>query len=176
MPFNKLEHTYVGLLRPRFRLRTSLDPDKALEKVRLAMSQDQTVTGQVRMSYAFIKIPPPVAHYWSPELQVRIESDEFTNETIAACQLGPKQTVWAMFSLFYAVIILLSIFGGIWGFTQYQLGHQTVWLYFPLGLLLVPTIFFLARAGQRKGRDEMLHLVSFLYHTLEEHGEVERMH
>jgi hypothetical protein len=40
---------------------------------------------------------------------------------------------------------------------------------------LIGTIFLFAKIGQKKGRDEMLHLVSFVYHHLAEIAPVERV-
>jgi hypothetical protein len=175
MPFNKLNHSHLGEIRPRFHLRTSLSPEEALSVIGTSLREDQTVSGRVSKTHAFLRIPDQVAHYWSPELQARIEIDEYKDETFVYCLIGPKQTVWALFTFFYAAIILIAVFGGIFGFSQHQLGKDSVFIYFPIALLLVPTIFLFAKAGQRKGRDEMLHLISFIYHSLESKGELERI-
>lgn len=57
-----------------------------------------------------------------------------------------------------------------------QLGHSSslVWLLL-VGALLIPGVWVAARIGQKTGRDQMLHLVSTLYHTLDADGEVHRV-
>ena len=41
------------------------------------------------------------------------------------------------------------------------------WL-IPGGIVLELLIFLATKWGQKKGRDQMLHLVSFLYHSLDD--------
>ena len=177
MPFNRLNHSILGEIRPRFKLKSSLGPDEVFEKIKAHIEKDKTITGRVVDHYAIIGIPGEDIHYWSPELQIRAEVDEENPEfSIVRCLVGPRQTVWAMFSFFYAAIIIVSTFGGMYGLSRIQLGHSSnfVW-FFPIGLLVFSSIYLTAKLGQKSGRDQMLHLVSFVYHTLDDHGSVERV-
>ena len=179
MPFNRLNHNALGEIRPRFRLKTSLEEERVFDLVKEQIKSDATVSGSVVMKYAILQIPKQMRHFWSPELQIRIEFHEFgppPEDTIIRCLIGPNQSVWGLFVFFYAAVGLLTLFGSSYGFIQMSLGKESlfVWL-LPLGLLLLPTIWLIAKVGQKTGRDQMLHLVSFLYHTLAEHGELERV-
>ncbi len=179
MTFNRLNHNVLGEIRPRFRLSTSLQREEVFALIRQQLKQDATVHGAVLKQYAILKIPQSEAHYWSPELQIRIdeeESDADPEATILRCLIGPKQTVWSLFVFFYALVGVISFFGGMYGLSQLTIGQSSwfIWL-FPVGLALIPTIWLVAKVGQKAGREQMLHLVSFLYHALEERGNVERV-
>ena len=52
---------------------------------------------------------------------------------------------------------------------QWNLGINSLWIYcFPVMLVLLATVFLVAKLGQRATRDEMLHLSSYLYHHIED--------
>jgi hypothetical protein len=176
MPFNRLNHSVLGEIRPRFYLKTHLEPDEAADYIALSMEKEKTVSGVRTNRLIFLKTPSWLQHYWSPEMTVRIEKGEFAEHTTICCLLGPRQSVWAMFALTYAAILLITIFGGMFGLVQYSTSgsSQLLWV-LPIGIIALSTVFISAKLGQKKGRDQSLHLVSFLYHTLAEKGEVERI-
>ena len=179
MPFNQLDHHALGGIRPRFRLSSTLEKEAIFSYLKAHIHQDPTVNGSVLKHYAILRIPDPEAHYWSPELQVRVDIDEDDpkeNTTTLKCLIGPKQSVWVLFAFFYGAIGLITFFAGSYGVVQMTLGKSSAFVWFlPVGLLMIPGLWLIAREGQRTGRDQMLHLVSFLYHTLDAHGEVERI-
>lgn len=176
MPFNRLNHSILGEIRPRFYLKTNLDPDVAVKHIEDCVVKDKTVTAVRTDRLIFLKTPSWLQHYWSPEMTVRIEKDEFANHTTISCLIGPRQTVWAMFAMIYAAILLVTIFGGMFGLVQYSTSGSSnyIWL-IPIGCIAFSTVFIVAKVGQKKGRDQMLHLVSFLYHSLTEFDQIERV-
>ena len=176
MAFNRFNHSVLGEIRPRFKLKIPMDPNVAIEEVAKRLYNDNTVSGEHSGTYIFLRIPSWQQHYWSPEMSVRIEEEEYTDYTTVSCLIGPRQTVWAMFVFLYSLVILLSTFGGIYGLVKYQETGLINWLWvIPTGVLLTSTLFIVSRLGQQKGRDQMLHLVSFIYHALDDITEVERM-
>jgi len=176
MPFNRFDHSILGEIRPRFQLKINLDAEEALNHVEKSIPKDATVAGEKSINYVFLRIPKHYQHYWSPELSVRIEKEEYTEYTTVFCLVGPKQSVWAMFALLYAFIFFASTFAGIYGIVKFQNSGDTLWLWtIPVGVLLTFSIFFTSKLGQKKGRDQMLHLISFLYHSLDEVATVERI-
>jgi hypothetical protein len=176
MPFNRLNHSILGAIRPRFMLKINMDPEESIQHILKSLEKEKTVTGARFKQTIFIKIPSWLQHYWSPEMTVRIEKSQFTDDVLVNCLIGPRQSVWAMFALIYAAILLATGFGGMFGIVQYSVEGFSyfIWL-IPIGITLFLTIFISSKIGQRKGRDEMLHLVSFLYHSLNEIGTVERI-
>lgn len=176
MPFNRLNHSVLGEIRPRFALKISADPERAMEQLQEGFQKDPTVSGVISNNHLFLKIPAPEQHYWSPELSVRIEVEEFTNYTTVSCLVGPKQTVWALWAFIYTAILLVTIFSGFYGWAQCLVDGSSGWLWvLPFGCLGLSTAFIASKLGQIKGRNQMLHLISFIYHELSKIGKVERM-
>ena len=176
VPFNKLSHSILGEIRPRFRLKTSLNLEEVKKLLDETIKEDSTLTGAVKMDYAILKIPLKDRHYWSPELQVHLEKMEDSEETLLRCLVGPSQTVWASFLMIYIVIGILTLFFGMFGMIRWQLGEfSNIVFAVPVGLILLPTIYIFSKAGQRTGHEQMMHLVSFLYHQLDQKGEVARV-
>ena len=174
MPFNRLNHNILGELRPRFKLKSKLSIDDITAVLSDQLNNDPTVNGSVDKTYAILKIPPEKQHYWSPELQVHLEKD--SDDTIIRCLVGPSQAVWAMFMFCYIAIAALTLFVGMYGLIQLQLGHSNYAVYIiPIGLLILPSIYTFSKIGQKTGRDQMLHLISFLYHSINTKGIVERI-
>ncbi len=176
MPFNRLNHSILGEIRPRFALKVNLEPQETLNYLKQEIKKDASVSGLRSEHVIFLRTPDTESHYWSPEMTVRIEKEEFTDYTTVSCLIGPRQTVWAMFAFIYAAIALLTIFGGIFGIVQYRQEGQSPWIWLiPFGLTALATVFVAAKFGQKKGRNQMLHLISFLYHSLDRVCTVERL-
>ena len=116
-------------------------------------------------------------HYWSPEIQVRIEPDEFCDEntTLIKCLVGPRSAVWGLFAFFYAATALLSLFGGIYGLSKWHLGQESfyTWL-LPIGVGCIALIFLLAKVGRMKGKSQMIHLIDVVITTANKTGYVKR--
>jgi len=176
MPFNRLNHTTLGEIRPRFALKIDGEPETAMNHIVERIHTDESVAGmRANPQLLFLKTPVHLQHYWSPEMAVRIEKSEFTGQTTVHCLIGPRQSVWAMFALIYAAIVLITSFGGMFGVVQYMTSGSSPWIWLiPVGVVCFSTVFITSRVGQQKARDQMLHLVSFIYHTLDEIGSVER--
>lgn len=176
MPFNRLNHSILGEIRPRFALKTMCSPEDAMAHIARSVSLDKTVSATRSDQLIFLKTPSGEQHYWSPEMTVRVEVEEFTDYTTVSCLIGPRQVVWALWAFIYSSILLVTVFGGIFGCVQYSQQGSSVWLWvIPIGVLLLSSAFVASKIGQKKGRDQMLHLVSFLYHSLAEVGPVERL-
>jgi hypothetical protein len=110
-------------------------------------------------------------------MTVRIEKDEYSEEILVSCLVGPRQTVWALWAFIYTAILLLTLFGGSFALVKYSQTGFTNWIWtIPIGVVLLSTAFIASKIGQNKGRDQMLHLISFVYHKLSEVTKVERVY
>jgi len=158
-------------IRPRFKLISkSYTSKELLERVKNALPKDVTIIGKVKGTHVFLSIPEDEQHFWSPAMEVVIEQDEEEDlNTNIRCLIGPKQTVWMMMMFFYISVAVILLFGGMYGLVKWNMGHETnlLWL-IPIGIILEILIFLATKWGQKKGRDQMLHLVSFLYHALDD--------
>jgi hypothetical protein len=175
MPFNRLNHSILGEIRPRFALKISGDQQTAIDHVEKCMTSDTSVSSHRSDHLIFLRSPSEERHYWSPEMTVRIETEEYTESTTVSCLVGPVQSVWALWAFIYSVLLKITVFGGIFGLVQYGQEGSSPWIWvIPIGIILLSTAFIVSKLGQRKDRDQMLHLVSFLYHNLDQIGEVDR--
>jgi len=176
MAFNRLNHTILGEIRPRFKLKINYDSVKAMNHVSEKLKIDEFVTGERNNHHLFVKTKTKDQHYWSPEMSVRIEQEEYGIFTTVSCLIGPKHNVWTLFVFMYAMIFLASIFGGIYGLVKWVNFDDKSWLWvIPAGIICTASIFIVSKLGQKKGRDEMLYLVSFIYHSLDEITIIERI-
>lgn len=57
MPFNRLNHSILGEIRPRFYLKTSLDPDITAKYIEDCVEKDKTVTAVRTDRLIFLKTP-----------------------------------------------------------------------------------------------------------------------
>ena len=167
MPFNKKEHHNLGEIRPRFRLITPYEQEEVLQHLQESVQNDETVVGRKVHDMYFLDIPLKDRHYWSPELRISLEKNEAGEGTFIRCVIGPRHSVWLLFVFIYGFLSVVSLFGGMYGLAQWNLGESTIWLWcFPVTFFLILGVYITAKAGQRTGRDQMLHLVSVLYHSL----------
>ena len=179
MPFNKKDHHAVSEIRPRFRLITPYSQSEVLERLTAAADQDETVVGRQVHDLFYLDIPLKDRHYWSPELRVSLEKNEAGEGTFIRCVIGPRHSVWLLFVFIYGFLTVATLFGSMYGLAQWNLGKSSVWLWcLPVAFFVIFGVYVTAKIGQRTGRDQMLHLVSVLYHSIgdqnverKEHGE-----
>ncbi len=158
-------------IRPRFKLLSKNNTDKqVLEKLKTALPQQNNIMGKLKGTHVFLSIPEQDQHFWSPSMEIVVERiEENENHTSIRCLIGPKQTVWMMVMFFYISIAVVTLFGGMYGLVKWNMGHETnlLWL-IPGGIVLEALVFIATKWGQEKGRDQMLYLVSFLYHAIDD--------
>ena len=76
---------------------------------------------------------------------------------------------------FYVGIGVLALFGGIYGLAKWNLGKESIFIWaFPIAAILFGIIYITSKYGQKKGRDQMLYLVSFIYHAIAD-DKIERL-
>jgi len=176
MSYNHFDHSLEGVITPRFRLKVKAEKEDVFEHLQ-SMASSQKDFGITKANqYLMIKYKKSHEEYWSPELQIQPQQD-FTdkNTLILRCVIGPRQNVWVMFVFIYSSIILLTLFGGMFGLVQYQLTKSSLFLWvWPIGTLLLLSIFAISKIGQSKARNQTLRLSSFILHALEQKWQIER--
>lgn len=173
MPFNKKDHHLLGEVSPRFVLRTDVEMEKVFEIIDLQVKSDETVVGKIVHNQYYLDMPLAERHFWSPELRVSLEDDEYNEyggDTLVRVTVGPQYAVWVLFIFMYSFLGLITLFGGMYGLSQQMLGIKSAWIWcFPVCLFLIFTVFIVSKTGQKIGRDHTLHLVSTLYHSFRDH-------
>ena len=164
-------------IRPRFKLLSKNNTSKeVLNKIEKLLSNQNKVVGKIKGNHIFLSIPEIDQHFWSPAMEVVVEQiEDNENQSSIRCLLGPKQTVWMMVMFFYISVAVILLFGGMYGLVKWNMGHETnlLWL-IPGGIIAEGLIYLATKWGQKQGRDQMLYLVSFLYHAIDD-NEMQRL-
>ncbi|MFK8044296.1 MAG: hypothetical protein AB8B72_02285 [Crocinitomicaceae bacterium] len=174
MPFNRADGDFIEI-RPRFKLKSTLPADKVIENLMAGLKSDDTVLGRKVLDVFYLDIPNESQKYWSPELRASIEKNEAEEGSFIRVVIGPRHKVWVLFVFLYTLLGFICLFGGMYGMAQWNLGIDSLWIYFlPIMLSLIASLYIIAKLGQRATRDESLHLSSYLYHNIRD-GELERV-
>ncbi|MCF6342966.1 MAG: hypothetical protein L3J31_09205 [Bacteroidales bacterium] len=147
---------------------TSLTTEEIMDSIVSKLRKNkEKVAGDTLLNHAYLKIPEDEQDYWSPELHVTVEGVE--GGSLVNGVVGPKPKIWTMFMFFYTGIIVIFIFGGALGVSQWMLGMNAPWLWsIPLAAFLWLVVFLAAKFGQRQANRQMARLRNFLDLALEE--------
>lgn len=148
-------------IRPKCKLKAEIAPEKVIEEIRFLLKTSENIEGKIVDNYIYLQIPAKDQHYWSPEMRISIKKTN-TGSAISGL-VGPNGKVWATFIVFYGLAVMLFIFGGSLGISQWLLGIDSSWLWsIPASVILYGIILFSAKYGQRLGRDQHLLLRYFM--------------
>jgi len=169
MPFNSHNSDNVEI-RPRFKLLSIRTKEEAIDRIKDALPRQKEVIADVKGNHIFLKVNEQDQHYWSPVMEVVVERySENKEKSHIRCLIGPKQSIWVMLMFFYIAVGVLAFFGGMYGLAKWNLGKDSIFIWaMPVSLLFFGLIYITSKYGQRKGRDQVLYLVSFLYHALDD--------
>lgn len=148
-------------IRPKCKLDSVIEPESVINEINRLLPTTDNIEGKVVDNYIYLKIPQKDQHYWSPEMRVSIKESE-TGSTITSL-VGPNGKVWATFMVFYGLAVMLLIFGGSLGISQWLLNIDSFWIWsIPISIVLYVAIIAAAKYGQRLGKEQHLVLRYFL--------------
>lgn len=148
-------------IRPSCKITSELIPEKVIEEIKLLLESSKNIEGKIVDNYIYLKIPEKDQHYWSPEMRISIK--KINAGSIISAMVGPNGKVWATFLVFYGLAVMLLIFGGSLGISQWFLGIESMWLWsIPASILTYGIILLAAKYGQRLGREQHILLRYFL--------------
>jgi hypothetical protein len=157
-------------VRPRFHYNTTSPPDQVIKSLEAALArEDAPVKGLIVDHHIYLRIPEKDQHFWSPQLNLEVESEEQGAGSRINGLFGPRESVWLMFIFFYAFLGFAIMIVSIMGFSQWNLGlsARILWA-LPILLLLLVLAYFTAKAGQKLGHDEMDTLYHFFRNTVDQ--------
>lgn len=167
MPFNKLDDTPAGKIRPRFRLKTSLSQEEIMNLIHEHGEADETVINSKYGRFIKLTIPKAERHYWTPVLSLSFDQEK--DGTLIRGLIGPNDKVWTMFSFFYIATGTLGTIGSIFALVQYQLYDTLAFIFIiPLTIAILSTIFYTAKFGKTQAHTQMIHLLRFLRRAVDE--------
>lgn len=155
-------------IRPRLKLHTRLSLRETVDRISLRIHRDKApCRARIVHDHIILFIPPEKQHYWSPQLSLSLEEDE--SGTHISGLYGPRPAVWTMFIFFYSFIGFSLLFILIFGLSYLSMGKRADILWFvPILLLILLSIYRVARQGQNLGREEMESIHAFLMSCLDE--------
>lgn len=103
-------------------------------------------------------------HYWSPQLNFRIEPHEDNpNETMVAGHIGPRPAVWTMFMFIYFSVGAIGFFIGSFGLVKLAMGtYSNLALVLPIAVLFMLTAYGVGKYGERLAKDQSEILKEFI--------------
>lgn len=149
--------------RPRFTLKVPLSPEEITARVRKQLQADPRVTGAVARQTLLLTVREEDTHFWSPHLDVQLESDEAGGTHLSA-MFAPHPHIWSTFVAIQALFVLLSVGAAVWLTCVLMLGESPVVALVLLGLMLFGGGFAYGAAyvGQGIGSEQMYELRAFL--------------
>jgi hypothetical protein len=115
-----------------------------------------TLQGHIVDNHIILDITAEYQHYWSPQLNFRVEEDEtHPEQSIVSGLIGPKPTVWTLFIFIYFIIGVGGLFASTVGVSKWLLGEYSIWLLtIPLTLVLMLSARAVGKYGERLATDQ----------------------
>jgi len=130
------------------------------------MIQDppETLQGHIVDNHIILDITNEYQHYWSPQLNFRVEVDETNPEqSIVSGLIGPKPTVWTLFIFIYFIIGVGGLFASTVGVSRWLLGEYSIWLLtIPLTVVLMLSARAVGKYGEGLAEDQIEMLKDFV--------------
>lgn len=169
-----VEHS-ITHIRPRFNIPVPTTKDKLLKIIEKHLEDPgEGIKGKIVDNHIILDILPSHVHFWSPQLNFRIEEDEWNpGQTILAGLIGPRPNVWTLFMFFYFSIGILGFFTSSYGISQWMLGDysHTIWA-FPVAVLIMLTAYQAGKLGERLGSRQIRQFKAFIRGVIQEAAEI----
>jgi hypothetical protein len=129
--------------------------------------------GKVIDNHIILDICDKDVHYWSPQLNFRVEPDEDDpSKAYIMGIIGPRPAVWTMFMFIYFSTGIIGFIVSSYGFSKWMLGTYswTMWA-FPIAILFMLTAYLAGKFGERLGADQIDLLKDFIREAMRREGE-----
>src|SRR5690606_42114545 len=107
--------------RPRFKIETVLTPEEAQDKIKVLFKTPHDFETTHVKTHFIIKMPEQMRHYWSPQMDVSVYYDDYSETTQVRCLLAPAPAVWTMFMSIYSFARFAVFFALLIGISHYNL-------------------------------------------------------
>ncbi len=122
------------------------------------------ITGKIVGHHVILDIVGAEVHYWSPQLNFRVEEDEDNpGRALIAGLIGPRPAVWTLFMFVYFSIGVAGFFITSYGISRYMVGESTLAVYgLPVAAIIMLTAYQAGQFGERLGADQVEMLKHFV--------------
>lgn len=148
-------------IRPRFSQTVDLDLDVIQAQIVSHVDREANLVEVKNFpGYVTLRIPEKDQHFWSPLLNLSLESTS-EGKTVIHGIYGPNTNVWTIFLYGYLLTGSLAMFAGLFGLAQWIVGVNA-WGLIAFGILLalIFGLYFLALSGRKIAEGQ-----TFLLHT-----------
>ncbi len=167
MPFNKLDETTAGRIRPRFKLESPVPKDEIKDIILNAVKADESLIYNAYDRFIKITVPPRDQHYWSPMLSLTFDQEK--ERTLIRGVIGPKESIWTMFMFFYISLAVAGFFGSMYALVKWQTSNDKSFLILiPIVIILLLSVFFTSRHGKVQAHTQTLHLLRALRKSVDD--------
>ncbi|QCX40560.1 GTP-binding protein [Aureibaculum algae] len=151
------------LLKPRFKEELLEDKSAILKKFEDYFKQDDSkFRTKTADSHIVIDVPDEEDHFWSPQLQIEIITED--DKTILKGLFGPKPQVWTMFMFFHFAVAFAFIVFLIMAYTKYSLKQDYQFsMYMCIAMPILWILFYVfGQLGKKKGYSQMIALDAYV--------------
>ncbi|MEO0332796.1 MAG: hypothetical protein AAF223_14120 [Bacteroidota bacterium] len=122
------------------------------------------IRGHIVNNHVTLDIAGEDVHYWSPQLNFRIEPDEEDhNHSVVSGLIGPRPAVWSLFMFIYAAIGIVAFFVSLFAVSKILLGKSSNLIFvFPVALLFMLTAYLVGKYGEKLAKDQVNLLKQFV--------------
>jgi hypothetical protein len=169
-PYNMSTLTDVAHIRPRFSFHVEYPVSDVLLRVeKLKSKYEGKLVGTIADHHVILDIPVAERHYWSPQLNLRVEEDEDAPGMITIKGLiGPRPAVWTLFMFIYFSIGVIGFFMGSYGISLWMLGTFSPWvLAMPIAAVFMLSAYASSKYGESLGHDQAERSKDFIREALE---------
>jgi hypothetical protein len=139
-------------IRPRFTQTLDLDLKEAQARLARAVEEgSDRCEMKVFPGFICLRIPEQDRHFWSPRLNLGLETTEEGKTRIEGIY-GPNANVWGLFLYGYLLTGTFGLFAGVFGFAQCLIGHHpwALWIFGAM-LMIAIGLYVIAQFGQKLG-------------------------
>ncbi len=156
-------------LRPRFTIDLNGDQELVINKFKKALNEGNSkFPSRFYDGHIIIDVPKKEEHFWSPQLNLEIESLE-ENKSLLKGLFGPKPQVWTLFMFIHFAVGLTFLVFSVMLYVRWSLEKGIV---FPLMMtlflpLLWVSLYLIGRVGKSTGHSQMDDLHDLMTNILE---------
>jgi hypothetical protein len=157
--------THIPHIRPRFKIAVPHPQEQLMERLgHMVKNAADPIRGHIVDHHIILDIVGKEAHYWSPQLNFRIEADEEDpTKSVVSGLIGPKPNVWTMFVFIYFLIGIIGFFLSSYGISKWMLDDYSPFIWgFPIALLFILSAYFAGKYGEQLGADQIEMLKQFV--------------
>ena len=130
----------------------------------LIKTSPDNIKGKIIDDHIILDIVGEDVHYWSPQLNFRVEHDEENMaHSVVSGLIGPRPAVWTLFIFIYFSVGIAGFFISSFGVSKMMLdGYSNLILALPIAFLFMLTAYGVSKYGETLAKDQIEILKQFV--------------